>query len=91
MAMRDVKAIADKVAGTDANVLITGENGTGKEVLANYIHANSARRNAPMIPIDLGAITETLFESELFGYMKGAFTDAKNERWRREEPFFWTK
>ena len=80
MAMRDVKAIADKVAGTDANVLITGENGTGKEVLANYIHANSARRNAPMIPIDLGAITETLFESELFGYMKGAFTDAKNDK-----------
>ena len=79
-AMRELKALADKVASTDANILITGENGTGKEVLANYIHAESSRRKAPMIPIDLGAIPETLFESELFGYMKGAFTDAKADK-----------
>ena len=70
----------EKVADTDANILITGENGTGKEVLANEIHRLSARSGKKMLPVDMGAITETLFESELFGYVKGAFTDAKTDK-----------
>ena len=70
----------EKVADTDANILITGENGTGKEVLANEIHRLSARSGKKMLPVDMGAITETLFESELFGYVKGAFTDAKADK-----------
>ena len=78
--MDDLKVMVEKVAGTDANILITGENGTGKEVLANEIHRLSNRRQARMMPIDMGAITETLFESELFGHMKGAFTDAKADK-----------
>ena len=65
-----------KIAPTDATVLITGENGTGKDVLAREIHARSRRNHAPMVCVDAGAITETLFESELFGHVKGAFTDA---------------
>ncbi|MDD2595026.1 MAG: sigma-54 dependent transcriptional regulator [Bacteroidales bacterium] len=69
-----------KVAATDANVLITGENGTGKEVLAREIHLLSSRSNEPMVTVDMGAVVETLFESELFGHVKGAFTDAKNDR-----------
>lgn len=79
-AMADLKAMVEKVAVTDANVLITGENGTGKEVLANEIHNLSLRSHAGMMAIDMGAITETLFESELFGHVKGAFTDAKADR-----------
>ncbi|MRJ08203.1 sigma-54-dependent Fis family transcriptional regulator [Ornithobacterium rhinotracheale] len=67
----------DKVAPTDANVLITGENGTGKYVMAEYIHKNSSRSEQPFVHIDLGSLSEGLFESELFGYAKGAFTDAK--------------
>mgnify|MGYP001101241110 CR=1 FL=1 len=70
----------ERVAETDANVLILGENGTGKEVIARAIHRNSNRSNEIFINVDLGAITETLFESELFGHKKGAFTDAKEER-----------
>ena len=66
----------DKIAPTDATVLITGENGTGKDVLAREIHAHSLRCGKPMVAVDAGAITETLFESELFGHVKGAFTDA---------------
>lgn len=69
-----------KVAPTDANILITGENGTGKEVLAREIHRLSKRHAKQMVTVDMGAITETLFESELFGYVKGAFTDAKSDK-----------
>ena len=72
-------SLADKVSKTDANVLILGENGTGKYVLANYIHQQSNRKNNAFMPVDLGSLSESLFESELFGYAKGAFTDAKND------------
>jgi transcriptional regulator with PAS, ATPase and Fis domain len=71
--------LADKVAKTDANVLILGENGTGKFVLAHYIHQQSNRKKEPFIHVDLGSLSENIFESELFGYVKGAFTDAKND------------
>lgn len=79
-AMQSLHGLIEKVATTDANILITGENGTGKEMLAREIHALSKRRKKVMVPVDMGAITETLFESELFGYIKGAFTDAKTDR-----------
>ena len=79
-AMSRVRDIVDKVAVTDANILITGENGTGKEVLAREIHRRSLRRQSPMVSIDMGAIPESLFESELFGHKKGAFTDAHTDR-----------
>lgn len=69
-----------KVAATDANLLLLGENGTGKYVMAEYIHQNSARKNEPFVHIDLGSISENLFEAELFGYTKGAFTDAKTDK-----------
>lgn len=69
-----------KVAKTDANILITGENGTGKEMIAREIHRLSNRSNEVLISVDMGAVTETLFESELFGHVKGAFTDAKDDR-----------
>ncbi|HEX8563688.1 MAG TPA: sigma-54 dependent transcriptional regulator [Flavobacterium sp.] len=75
--IKQAYSIADKVARTDANVLILGENGTGKFVFAEYIHRNSSRANKPFVHVDLGSLSETLFESELFGYSKGAFTDAK--------------
>ena len=78
--MNNLRNIVEKVAATDANILITGENGTGKEVLANEIHRLSARSCKKMLPVDMGAISETLFESELFGHVKGAFTDAKTDR-----------
>jgi DNA-binding NtrC family response regulator len=84
-AMEKVMDDVKKVARTDANVLILGENGTGKEVVARAIHRNSPRKNEVFIGVDLGAITETLFESELFGYKKGAFTDAKEDRAGRFE------
>lgn len=84
-AMQKIMKIAYKVAATDANVLILGENGTGKEVVARAIHRASDRRDNVFISVDLGAITETLFESELFGYKKGAFTDAKEDRAGRFE------
>ncbi len=79
-AMKRLREMVEKVAITDANILITGENGTGKEVLAKEIHRLSKRAARPLMPIDLGALTETLFESELFGYVKGAFTDAKTDK-----------
>ena len=79
-AMNSLRKMVEKVAATDANILITGENGTGKEVLAQEIHRLSARAGAQMLPVDMGAISETLFESELFGHVKGAFTDAKADR-----------
>jgi DNA-binding NtrC family response regulator len=69
-----------KVAKTDANILITGENGTGKEIIAQEIHRLSNRAGEIMVAVDMGAITETLFESELFGHVKGAFTDARENR-----------
>ena len=75
--MQALRAMVEKVAATDANILITGENGTGKEVLTNEIHRMSLRSGGRLMPVDMGAISETLFESELFGHVKGAFTDAK--------------
>lgn len=79
-AIRRVRELADKVAPSDANVLITGENGTGKEILARYIHRQSARKAQSMVMVDMGSLSETLFESELFGHVRGAFTDAKTDR-----------
>ena len=78
--MINVMNIVRKVAGTDANILITGENGTGKELVAREIHNQSKRSGELMVSVDMGSITETLFESELFGHVKGAFTDAREER-----------
>lgn len=78
--MINVMNIVRKIAATDANVLITGENGTGKELVAREIHNLSARAGELMISVDMGSITETLFESELFGHVKGAFTDAREDR-----------
>jgi DNA-binding NtrC family response regulator len=79
-AIQRVRELIDRVAGTDADILILGENGTGKELVARAIHRKSQRKNKVFINVDLGAITETLFESELFGHVKGAFTDAKQDR-----------
>jgi two-component system, NtrC family, response regulator HydG len=79
-AINDVFAVVDKVAKTDANILILGENGTGKELIARAIHQKSLRKDNSFVSVDMGAITETLFESELFGHKKGAFTDAREER-----------
>ena len=70
----------EKVAPTDANVLILGENGTGKDIIAQFIYQLSLRKNKPFVKVDMGALTDTLFESELFGHKKGAFTDAREER-----------
>jgi DNA-binding NtrC family response regulator len=75
----------ERVAGTDANVLILGENGTGKELIARAIHRNSKRHREAFVSVDLGSITSTLFESELFGHKKGSFTDAKEDRAGRFE------
>lgn len=75
-----VMNLVRKVAKTDANILITGENGTGKELIAQEIHRLSGRSKELMVSVDMGAITETLFESELFGHIKGAFTDARESR-----------
>ena len=78
--MKRVREVVERVAVTDANILITGENGTGKEMLAREIHRQSARCRRAMVSLDMGAIPETLFESELFGHVKGAFTDARADR-----------
>lgn len=83
--MKEVFKTIEKVAKTDASVLILGENGTGKELVARAIHKNSIRKNEVFISVDLGAITETLFESEMFGHVKGAFTDAKIDKAGRFE------
>lgn len=74
-----------RIAATDASVLITGESGTGKEVIADAIHQNSHRRTAPLVKVNLGGIPASLFESEMFGHIKGAFTDAKQDRKGRFE------
>lgn len=79
-AMKRLHTLVSKVARTDANILITGENGTGKEMLAREIHVLSPRSEELLVCVDMGAITETLFESELFGHVKGAFTDARTDR-----------
>lgn len=78
-AMQRLHRLVEKVAATDANILLTGENGTGKEMIAKEIHALSLRKQEVMIAVDMGAITDSLFESELFGYVKGAFTDARED------------
>jgi transcriptional regulator with PAS, ATPase and Fis domain len=83
--MQKVLNTVQKVAVTDANILILGENGTGKELIARAIHRASNRKDQVFISVDLGAITESLFESELFGFKKGAFTDAKEDRAGRFE------
>ncbi len=85
VAIKKVFDIIDKVAQTDANVLILGENGTGKELVARALHQRSLRKDNVFIGVDMGAITETLFESELFGHKKGSFTDAKEDRTGRFE------
>lgn len=80
LAMQQVYKTIERVAETDANVFVLGENGTGKEVIARSIHRNSLRSKEAFIGVDMGAISETLFQSELFGHMKGSFTDAKEDR-----------
>ncbi len=83
--IKDVFLKIKKVAPTDANVLILGENGTGKDLIAKALHDNSNRKDKPFVKVDVGALTANLFESELFGYKKGAFTDAKEDRKGRFE------
>ncbi|MBL4871130.1 MAG: sigma-54-dependent Fis family transcriptional regulator, partial [Robiginitomaculum sp.] len=83
--MKKIFDLVDKVAATDASVLILGENGTGKELIARAIHRKSQRHQLPLISVDLGAITESLFESEMFGHKRGAFTDAREDRVGRFE------
>jgi len=83
--MQEVYLKIKKVAPSDANMLILGENGTGKELAAQAIHDNSLRKDKPFVKVDVGALTESLFESELFGYKKGAFTDAREDRKGRFE------
>lgn len=78
--MTELRRVVERVAPTDANVLITGENGTGKDLLAREIHSLSARSAGPIEIVDMGAVIETLFESELYGHAKGAFTDAHSDR-----------
>ena len=77
--MLGIRHMVERIAPTEATVLITGENGTGKDLLANEIHRLSSRSSGPMVCVDMGAVTDTLFESELFGHVKGAFTDAKSD------------
>ena len=84
-AMQRLQQMVEKVGSTDANILITGENGTGKDMLAHEIHCLSSRRNNPLVVVDMGAVSESLFESELFGHTKGSFTDAYTDRMGRFE------
>lgn len=84
-AMKNLLTTIEQVAKTDINILITGENGTGKSLLASYIHSISERKSDSFVSVNMGAITETLFESEMFGHVKGAYTDAKENRIGRVE------
>ena len=84
-AMQQIFFKIEKIAPTDANILILGENGTGKDLIAKAIHQQSLRAASPLVKVDVGALTETLFESELFGHKKGAFTDAREDRIGRFE------
>ncbi|WP_432410040.1 sigma-54-dependent transcriptional regulator [Rasiella sp. SM2506] len=83
--MQDVFVKLKKVAPTDANILLLGENGTGKDLIARAMHEHSLRKDKPFVKVDVGALTDSLFESELFGYKKGAFTDAREDRQGRFE------
>src|ERR1043165_3862641 len=83
--IKDIFYKIEKIAPTDANILILGENGTGKDLIAKAIHQQSMRAEKPFIKVDVGALTESLFESELFGHKKGAFTDAREDRIGRFE------
>jgi two-component system response regulator HydG len=83
--MQDIFYKVNKIAPTDANILILGENGTGKDLMAKAIHERSLRADKPFVKVDVGALTDTLFESELFGHKKGAFTDAREDREGRFE------
>ncbi|MFT3677035.1 MAG: sigma-54 dependent transcriptional regulator [Chitinophagaceae bacterium] len=84
-AMQEIFQKIEKIAPTDANILILGENGTGKDLIAKAVHQHSMRKEKPFVKVDVGALTETLFESELFGHKKGAFTDAREDRTGRFE------
>ena len=84
-AMQEIFYKIEKIAPTDANILILGENGTGKDLIAKAIHQHSLRNKKPYVKVDVGALTESLFESELFGHKKGAFTDAREDRVGRFE------
>ena len=84
-AMRPVLSLMERVAPSDANILVTGEHGTGKEVVARWIHAASRRRDRSMVVVNVGGLSEGVFESELFGHVRGAFTDAKTDRAGRFE------
>ena len=79
-AMEPVLRVMERVAPSDANILVTGEHGTGKDVVARWLHATSGRRDAPLVTVNMGGFSEGVFESELFGHVKGAFTDAKSDR-----------
>ena len=83
--MKQLMMQLEQFSGTDINILLTGENGTGKSMLVNYIHQHSLRASQPLVSVNMGGITETLFESEMFGHVKGAFTDAKESRIGRFE------
>ncbi len=95
--MKDILSKVEKIAPTDANILIMGENGTGKDLMAGMIHERSGRAAKQFVKVDVGALTETLFESELFGHKKGAFTDARDDRtgsvskWLPVVRCFWMK
>ncbi|HEX8431711.1 MAG TPA: sigma 54-interacting transcriptional regulator, partial [Longimicrobium sp.] len=84
-AMQPVLRLMERVGPSDANVLVTGEHGTGKELVARWLHASSARAGKPMVIVNMGGLSEGVFESELFGHVKGAFTDAKADRVGRFE------
>jgi len=83
--MQDIFYKVNKIAPTDANILLLGENGTGKDLMAKAIHERSLRADKPFVKVDVGALTDTLFESELFGHKKGAYTDAREDRQGRFE------
>ena len=84
-AMKAVLNLVERIGPADANVMITGENGTGKEVITRVLHSISSRRSKPLISLNAGALAEGVFESELFGHVRGAFTDAKSDRVGRFE------